>query len=349
MTKKKLLMVSTATVYGGAEVYHLRLSLALGDKFQIIHAVSNKRLHKKLEAQGQKAFFFSLKFKLSYVVMLSRLVGIIVRNGIALVHLNDSRETYFAPILFLFARLWVTKHTGATGKGVRQKLKSACMSAVLSFCRKVVCVTPYIAQQLSRNYVLKKKIVVIPNWVPDNFLSSGPVTITQRNPLNITIVSRLEVNKGHLVLFDAIKDMTGVVLNVVGEGRDGDILRAHAKTLPVTFRGYQSDILSVYRQSDILVLPSFSEGSPLALLEAMALGIPVVGSDIRGIKQIISNNHNGMLFPAGDSCYLRKVLVELQNDMGLRKELGRNARETIRQRYSSGICLKQYDAVLRSL
>jgi glycosyltransferase involved in cell wall biosynthesis len=83
------------------------------------------------------------------------------------------------------------------------------------------------------------------------------------------------------------------------------------------------------RRSDILCLPSFTEGSPNVIKEAMACGLPVVASRVGGVPDLVREGETGLLFEAGDASQLRSCLAKLVADGYLRQKMGAAAREHI--------------------
>jgi glycosyltransferase involved in cell wall biosynthesis len=84
----------------------------------------------------------------------------------------------------------------------------------------------------------------------------------------------------------------------------------------------------------IFVLPSFVEGMPMALLEAMSFGLPVIATPVGGVPEIVTHGHDGLLVPAGDVGALAAAIARLTNDPELRQRLGRAARDTVAKRFS---------------
>jgi glycosyltransferase involved in cell wall biosynthesis len=97
-----------------------------------------------------------------------------------------------------------------------------------------------------------------------------------------------------------------------------------------------------FRACDMLVLPSSREGQPNVLLEAMACGLPVIGSDIPGINELLKDKTNGLLFSLGNLNQLRNAILELVNDKELRIRLGREGMELVRKVKDIDFVAKQY-------
>ena len=102
----------------------------------------------------------------------------------------------------------------------------------------------------------------------------------------------------------------------------------------VVLLGKRNDIYEILNEADIAVFPSHNEGLPLSLLEKMAMELPIVASDTNELSSIIINNFNGLLFKCGNSDDLAKKLSIFLADEPLRKQLGKNARETVIKDFS---------------
>jgi glycosyltransferase involved in cell wall biosynthesis len=109
------------------------------------------------------------------------------------------------------------------------------------------------------------------------------------------------------------------------------------------------EVPTFMRKASIFVLPSLKEGMPFTLLEALACGRTVVGSDIAGINNVITHGENGFLVPAKDSGRLSKAISSLLEDPDLRKRLGRNARQAMVEKYDWNVIAGKMEKVYRDL
>jgi glycosyltransferase involved in cell wall biosynthesis len=102
----------------------------------------------------------------------------------------------------------------------------------------------------------------------------------------------------------------------------------------VTFSGYVSDTRLVYLASDVLLMPSRYEGLPMTLLEAMAMGLPVVASKLDGIAEVIGDGEEGFLVPPTDAALFVERTASLLTDTKLSSCIAKNARAKIEARFS---------------
>jgi glycosyltransferase involved in cell wall biosynthesis len=125
---------------------------------------------------------------------------------------------------------------------------------------------------------------------------------------------------------------------VVGEGPERDRLEDIARRRGlrcVRFLGARPDIPQLLAASDLFVLPSLWEGLPMALLEGMAAGLPVIATDVAGSRQVVVNGESGLLVPPGDPTALASAMTGLLADDAERTRLGRAARQRVESEFSA--------------
>lgn len=147
----------------------------------------------------------------------------------------------------------------------------------------------------------------------------------------LVCVGRLSPEKGQAGLLEAFAELRGrhrdLELRLVGSGPDRQALEALAADLGVsdriTFLGRltETDTLAEIARSDILVLPSFMEGLPIVLMEAMALGVPVVASRVAGIPELVADGTGGLLFTPSRWDELALCIERLLTDDALRDSI----------------------------
>lgn len=149
----------------------------------------------------------------------------------------------------------------------------------------------------------------------------------------VVMISRLAGGKGFDVLLDAIESIDDDELSVclVGDGPLYDSVRKSVARRGLSdcvyLTGYRNDIPRVLAASDILVLPSFREGTPRVITEAMASGIPIIATDIAGIPEQVNEGESGYLIPPGDPEALADRLNRLLSNPELRMKMGKRGSE----------------------
>jgi glycosyltransferase involved in cell wall biosynthesis len=135
-------------------------------------------------------------------------------------------------------------------------------------------------------------------------------------------------------------------LLLVGDGVMRDSLEALAARLGIdgttSFAGAQTDTLSSYRSMDVLVLPSYEEGFPMVLLEALACGVPVIATRVGDVPRLVEPGDTGWLLEPGDVSGLAAALREARAAGTGLPAMGARGRELVVRRYSSRHMAAQY-------
>ena len=201
---------------------------------------------------------------------------------------------------------------------------------------------------------IKDKLVTVENGVNVNRvveLSRQNRPESDPDDLLIAIVGRLHEAKGHDILFRAMKLMhaDGVkpVLYVIGDGPERVSLENLAAELDleeaIRFLGFQSNPFAWLSGVSAVAMPSRWEGLPMALLEVMALGLPVVASDAGGMGNVIEDGVNGYTIAIGDDNALAKRMTTLLTDKELRTSMGEHAQQTVNERYNVRRVVESYE------
>lgn len=186
---------------------------------------------------------------------------------------------------------------------------------------------------VEKNYHPHCPHVLIPNYVETDVFR--PLNLEKRKR-SICFVGRLVQQKNLLALLEALRDLP-CTLSIIGSGKQREELEEVARNNgeKVSFLGNipNHELPRVLNQHELFVLPSLWEGMPKVLLEAMACGLPVVGTKIDGTKEVIEHGKNGILCDT-DSSSIRDAIITLVHDEALKCKLGENARITIVDSYS---------------
>ena len=130
-----------------------------------------------------------------------------------------------------------------------------------------------------------------------------------------------------------------------------DVAERYGVAANCRFVGMRNDMPELYALMDVLVLPSYREGFPRAPMEASAMGVPAIVTDIRGCREAVDHGENGLLFPVGDADALARSLVELLQDDGRRTRMGVTGRRIAEDRFDEqqvfDRVLSEYERLLR--
>jgi colanic acid/amylovoran biosynthesis glycosyltransferase len=223
-----------------------------------------------------------------------------------------------------------------------RKIEAADFVACVSFFGRAQAMRLVTPNQWSKLHVVRCGLPLrnLPEHIP-------------RSAKRLIAVGRLSPEKGHAGLLEAFatvrRDHPDLSLLLVGDGPEAARLHGLAEKLGISgrvrFSGRLSepDTLREIAAADILVLPSFMEGLPIVLLEAMALGTAVIASRVAGIPELVEDGKSGLLFTPSDWDELARSIQRLVRDPDLANELAKNARAKV----SSEFDVRRSAALLR--
>lgn len=222
-------------------------------------------------------------------------------------------------------------------KGMRKLIKDG-----LNICSTILIPYSELEQEL-RERGIKTEVKVarlgvdIDQFSPskDKKLSKKTVNLPE-NKMIITYVGRITREKNTHILLEAFKKLhrqENFHLLIVGDGPAEQA--AEFKQLSnCTVTGFVSNVQGYLKATDLFVMPSLTETTSLATLEAMATGLPVIVTKVGFMKNYIVRNHNGIFFPRNSSAVLALKMEKVLNNPKLREKLGRNARKTVAYAFS---------------
>jgi glycosyltransferase involved in cell wall biosynthesis len=218
-----------------------------------------------------------------------------------------------------------------------------------------IAVAPHVAVVLERLGIESGQITVIPNGVDVQVLREHRRGAVARGAqLTVGVLGRLDpAGKGQDVFIEAVRCLTEPGVRFVIGGAPGPFhdyeaaLRRAAADVGVEVKDPGSRGVEFLAFLDIVVIPSRYEGSPLTLLEAMALGKPVIASRIPGIAEVLETSGAGVLVPPDDPAALADAITSLVADPARREALGRTALEVVRREHDLSHVLDRVVEVLR--
>jgi glycosyltransferase involved in cell wall biosynthesis len=267
----------------------------------------------------------------------------------AIVHTHTSKAGFVGRLAAWLARVPVVIHQphGHIFYGYWSRPRTALFVALeriaAHWTDMVVTLTPReVDEHLERGIGRKRQYAVVPSGVPTEALRrAAPARAEARARLGlprdayvIAGVGRFVPIKGFDLLLAALPDVVASVpaahVLLIGDGEERGALEAQAQASGLGDRlhitGTVTDVIGALAAADVLAAPSRNEGMGRVLVEAMALGLPVVGARVGGIPDVILDGECGLLVPPDDAAALAGALVELGIDEALRAKLGAGAR-----------------------
>lgn len=335
MTGRRLLFVADSLDVGGAERVLVQLASGLVARGHAVTVACTAGGALAGEAERAGVMVDVVQPRLAKRVVddgfAAELARLVSRGGPDLVHTHMYASTAAASAALGPAHvpLVVHEHSEAVWRD------AADVRAIAPAYARAACVLAASASIRRRlvevDHVAAWKIRVLENVAPAP--SSAPVSVSRwRHPV-VSVVARLQPEKGVGVFLRAaarLRDrLPGVRFVVVGDGPlRGDLERLAGRLgLPVRFLGFRADAPALMAEFDILVVPSFTEGTPLVVLEAAAAGVPVVASAVGGIPDQVRNGVDGLLVPPGNHLALADACTRLLSDRSLAARLARSLRE----------------------
>jgi glycosyltransferase involved in cell wall biosynthesis len=278
--------------------------------------------------------------------------SILKKSPFDLVHTNG----YFADICALPASRMLgvpgisTCH-GFINNDARLRFYNRLDLNALRLTRRIFCVSKEIKDLLIKSRLPAEKLRVLPNAVPvcDGQKIQVDIREMVRRSLNIArdefligYCGRLSEEKGLSFLVKAQSELARAGIQtkliLIGDGPKRKELEKMAQDLGtdnlVIFIGFRQEVADLLQSLDAFVLPSLTEGTPMALLEAMAAGIPVIASAVGEIPSIIENNVNGILVGPAKSNEIAHALGRLIGDNSLRLQFSQEALDTVKNRFN---------------
>ena len=228
----------------------------------------------------------------------------------------------------------------------------------------VVAISIQLLEYYNQNpFISKNKIALIINGIDrerfkkfDNSKLKKKLGFSLQDKL-IGTVANLRPEKNHKVLIKAFKSLAvkdeKLHLILVGldcmNGKIQQYAFQSGVTNQIHFLGARNDIPEILNILDVFCLPSKHEGLPLTVLESMACGIPVIGADVIGINEVITNNMNGLLFPKDDEKALSKKILTILTKEKIRVSLIKVGLNYVKENYCLEDKIVQYDSLFQSL
>ena len=311
------------------------------------------------------------------VAALFRLLAVLVRHSNGVLHVHSaSRASFWRKCVYMgFAHLLRWRvifhlHGGGFARFRADEcgpVRRAIMRFFLDRADRIVVVSET-WERWMRGVTSNRRITVIHNPVTlaEETRGRTPISSSEigvrpgfgREPGLVAFVGRCEAGKGIFDLLEAAHLLRGSVPQVRLEcAGDGDLAKVARYALAlnlgtrVSLPGWidRSGARALMRRASVFVLPSYAEALPVSLLEAMAEGCPVIATRVGGIPDVITDEVDGLLVPAGNPEALAAAIARVLRDPAFARALGNTARETIANRYAAERSLERLEHLYAGL
>ncbi len=265
---------------------------------------------------------------------------IVVQGAFSLIHSDAPRNTLFSAVSLIFTKKKLVWHARvSTRDPIYDRMNKHLVS-------KIICVSLAVK---GRFEPCQSKCVVIYNGVdPSKFspkTSPGPFKQEVNIPNDYLLVSTImqvvpskgvkEFVEAAVSLCEKVQNISFVVVGVWTDDEFIEKLRgiAHPFRDRIHFLGYRRNIWDILNDTDVFVLPTwpYMEGLPRVVIEAMACGVPVVGTDVEGTNEAVVQDETGLLVPPKDAASLANAIMKLIDEPQLRTRFGENGRRRVEQ------------------
>jgi glycosyltransferase involved in cell wall biosynthesis len=322
----------------------LLLGSGLAEEFELVHF--------QVGSEGSKEGIAARVLRL--VASPFALAAAIVFRHAAIVHINTSLNprAYWRDLAYLFAakllgaRVVYQVHGGKLPRHffAGSRLLTKWLRWTLGLPDLVV-VLARVELEAYRAFVPAQDVVALPNGIDCRAYASVPMVCSDPGrPLRLVYIGRIAREKG---LYETLQGLrlarelgVDASLVIAGSGSDEERLRRYAHAVDVaphvTFAGpvFGADKVKLLAASDAMVLASYAEGLPYALLEAMAAGIPVIATPVGAIPDVMADGIHGLLVPPRDGVAIAEALASLAADRERLSWMSRACRRRIRAAYS---------------
>ena len=218
---------------------------------------------------------------------------------------------------------------------IKQKIKM-----LFENSEKVLCISKKWKTDLI-SVIPGSKITVLPNGVqiPCTFKSKNFLNKNKRKCI-ISFMGLIAHSKGVFDLVNVVKRLTKcgfeIELRIGGHGDIKTLNKLKGKNKNILYLGWLNDKEKeiLYQKTDIFVLPSYYEGMPMCILEAMSYGIPVIATSVGGIPEVVEDKKTGILVPPGDIKKLTEALKYLVENRDIRQKFGEAARRRVEEMFN---------------
>ena len=315
------------------------------------------KFHKLLLADGIATAHIAEPGKLSIRALIT-LRNILVKGRVDILHTHGFKADVLGYVVTrgLGIRLVSTLHGWSADENKQIRFYEAIARFFLRFYDRLYPLSPALLRDLEqRNFQSRRRRLIL-NGVDLSNIDFNPRRRDVNDPFSILFVGRLCRPKGIFDLLYAMAEMgddTRTTLTIVGDGPDRRSLEELAQSIKihnkVTFVGAVSNVLPYLACSDALVLPSYSEGIPRVVMEAFAVGVPVVGTDIPGMCELVKHETTGLLVPVRSPHAIAVALQRLREQPRLGLSMASRARSLVTEKFSAQRMARDFEREYQEL
>ena len=381
---KNILVLEFITTVGGVQTVYKNILPNLAREFKIffldpyensfdIEIVKNSKIELiKLKIQSTnklgwskrklRNFLILFRYGFSYFVFLIRLIDVLRIYNIDLIYVSGKKELLIAYLVKKMVGINYIYHShGFSSHNDIGHLFRICIND----SKKIIAVSEDVKKKLIKANINLSKIEVIHNGINKEFLSCDDIekkSVCDKIGLKLLYIGTIQEQKGILDLLKAVvllvENKLDITLDIVGAPANDDDknylnnLIEISRTIEysrVRFHGHKNNVKDYISNCDILILPSRNESFGMVLLEAMSRGIPVIGSRVGGIPEVILEHKCGLLFESGDYEDLADKIKYLYYNPLVRLEYGCESKKIIESKFLADDKAREIISLINSI
>ena len=333
-----------------------------GGMVTVMESIINSPLSKKYNIIHIPTYVYGIKFLL-FFASIFRIIfyKLIYRVELVHIHMASYGSFYRKSIIISLCKMLHIKVVLHCHGACFEKFYDSVKESKKEYIKKTFAKTEKVIV-LSESWKEFFKTIVDENKIAVLYNSVNVPNKIDRNDLNKVptglFLGRIGKRKGAYDLIEAVKALKneGITLKILMAG-DGEIQKAkdiikkeniedRIEVLGWIDNKQKEEYL---KSSDFYILPSYDEGMPMSVLEAMSYSLPVITTDVGGIPEIIQNEENGILIKPGDSKEIAKTIKQLLNDEKLRQKISKNAYKTIYNKFNLDNYINSLDKIYKKI
>ncbi|NIQ15877.1 MAG: glycosyltransferase [Candidatus Dadabacteria bacterium] len=335
--------------------------------YKVIIFETDNQLEDKLKSKGIECVTLGLN-RYNYLKILFKYISILKENNPEIIHTHSFLPRLFTAIvskIFIFNRKHIisTFHNDYpyfSRSSLRDKIKRylECKS-ITATKATLLCCSKQIEERISKIYGLRERVHLIHHGIPMKPLDyiNRVEKVKTQNTITAVSVGRLSNQKNYSFLLNCwaeiVKKIPNVKLTLVGDGEEKQKLINLANILGISknveITGWQKNIYPYLESANIFILSSIHEGFPTAILEAANCGLPIITTDVSGVREIIENETSGLIVPINNREKMVEAIFKLIEDESLREILGRKAREIVCSKFHVDNYLEKIESLYVNL
>ena len=266
---------------------------------------------------------------------------------------NSFKRSALFILLTKFFKRKVVIHIHGGGFKEYYERNSSFVHKNLLKCDTIIALTEYWKEYF--NGLGVENVVIVPNVVDSPVVQNKKYNDGKIHILYLGLITKA---KGIYDLLDVINEHKAefdgkIILHIGGNGETTtlqSIIKENGLSQIVKFEGWVSGVnkVELLNNADVFILPSYTEGLPISILEAMSYRLPVISTPVGGIPEVIKDGVNGLLFTPGDKYALYNAIIKLSTDKGLREDMGEKSYKKVQPHFSENVS-KELETIYNGL